>query len=74
MTDNTQEKSYKVAAENADWYQVVMNQGPPCFHLESPERFCLRAKRWAGHGDIHNYISLADLLEKVAAERSGPVE
>ena len=27
------------AAENPDWMQVVYNQGPPCFHVESG-RFC----------------------------------
>lgn len=59
------------AATNADWMQVVFNQGPPCFHLETrhgQSRFCLRAERWDGHktiggsGPIHEYVSLADLL------------
>jgi hypothetical protein len=59
-----------LAAENADWMQVVFNQGPPCFHLEG-SRFCLRAQRWDGHktiggsGPIHEYVSLADLLRDV---------
>jgi hypothetical protein len=61
------------AARNADWIQVVLNQGPPCFHFEADRvRFCLRAQRWAGHsddaGDIgHRFISLADLLEAALA-------
>ena len=56
-----------LAAERADWMQVVLNQGPPCFHLEG-RRFCLRAARWAGHDEaspLHKYVSLADLLRGV---------
>jgi hypothetical protein len=57
------------AAKNADWMQVVLNQGPPCFHYE-PERrlFCLRAERWAGHGDFHAFVPLADLLSRELSE------
>ncbi len=59
------------AAKNADWQQVVLNGGPPCFHID-PEgiepRFCLRAKRWAGHDDMHNFVSLAQLLAALADE------
>ena len=56
------------AARDADWMQVVLNQGPPCFHLEDG-RFCLRAQRW--HDEIaekvcHKYVSLEDLLRKVS--------
>ncbi len=53
------------AAKQADWLQVVYNQGPPCFHFEPDrERFCLRAERWDGHRDprFHEFASLADLL------------
>jgi hypothetical protein len=64
-------------AKRADWMQVVLNQGPPCFHVDpvhEPGRFCLRAKRWDGHGEgewpMHRFVSLADLLLRVAA----PVE
>lgn len=59
------------AAKDADWMQVVLNQGPPCFHLEDG-RFCLRAERWDGHktiggsGPIHEYVSLENLLRAVA--------
>jgi hypothetical protein len=49
------------AARLADWGQVASNGGPPCFHLEGG-RFCLRAERWDGHGPVHVFISLADLL------------
>lgn len=58
------------AAENMDWMQVVLNQGPPCFHLQANGRFCGRAERWDGHHPpglvIHKYVSLADLLKRVA--------
>lgn len=52
------------AAKNADWVQVVLNGGPPCFHLEEDRsRFCLRAERWDGHGAAdHPFVSLADLF------------
>lgn len=55
------------AAKDADWMQVVLNQGPPCFHLEDG-RFCLRAQRW--HDEIaekvcHKYVSLEALLRSV---------
>lgn len=55
------------AAKNADWQQVVLNGGPPCFHLEDG-RFCLRAERWDGHKavggsePIHKFVSLETLL------------
>lgn len=54
-----------LAAEHMDWMQVVLNGGPPCFHIEDG-RFCGRAERWAGHdNDLHRdhpFVSLADLL------------
>lgn len=59
------------AARNADWVQVAMNQGPPCFHLEDDGYFCLRAERWGGHhshnGSIpcHEYISLENQLQTI---------
>lgn len=62
------------AAKDADWMQVVLNQGPPCFHLEGA-RFCLRAERWDGHktiggsGPIHEFVSLEDLLRLLATVR-----
>lgn len=56
------EKAWVIAAENADWTQVRLNGGPPCFHLEERGRFCLRAERWAGHPADHQFVSLADLL------------
>lgn len=54
------------AAELADWRKVVLNGGPPCFHLEEDGTFCLRAKQWDGHDDLHRYVSLASLLRDVA--------
>lgn len=64
------------AAENMDWQQVVLNGGPPCFHLE--ERygmFCGRAERWCGHhmdGNghkaLHEFVSLKQLLSESDCE------
>lgn len=64
------------AAAHADWAQVILNGGPPCFMLErhgrheNVPRFCLRAERWLGHTDKdewpeHRFISLRDLLDKL---------
>lgn len=59
------------AAKDADWMQVVLNQGPPCFHLEEG-RFCLRAQRWDGHKviggseAIHEFVPLEMLLRSIA--------
>jgi hypothetical protein len=54
------------AAQEADWQQVALNGGPPCFHLEGNvvPRLCLRARRWAGHDTDHTYVSLGDLLSR----------
>jgi len=67
---NTTEKL--AAAENMDWQQVVMNGGPPCFHLCEDGHFCGRAERWEGHkvmypGDeaIHEFVSFAALLRGI---------
>lgn len=60
-------KEKLLAAQNADWVQVVLNGGPPCFHLDNG-RFCLRAERWDGHYTdkigpaIHKFVTLKDLL------------
>lgn len=66
-----------MAATEADWDQVVLNGGPPCFHLEG-RRFCLRARDWFGHGAIrgsdHKYVSLVDLLDPLLAGRITPHE
>lgn len=40
------------AAKRADWTQIALNGGPPCFHLEK-RRFCLRANHWVGHSSDH---------------------
>ena len=52
-----------LACERADWMQVVLNGGPPCFHLEGA-KFCLRARAWIGHDRprFHAYVSLRELL------------
>lgn len=52
-----------LAAEHADWQQVVLNGGPPCFHVEPDGRFCFRAERWDGHGEHHAFVSLVDALK-----------
>ena len=58
------------AAKAMDWEQVVLNGGPPCFHLDEDGdfcgRFCGRAERWPGHDDVHRFISLRDLLKEVS--------
>lgn len=60
-------------AERFDWQQVVLNGGPPCFHIEG-ERFCGRAQRWPGHeerAEMHKFVSLADLLRSVSSPAQG---
>jgi hypothetical protein len=58
----------------ADWVQVALNGGPPCFHFEEDRgRFCLRALRWAGHTHRdeypeHKFVSLSALLDLVREE------
>lgn len=63
MTESAKQKIVE-AAVVADWMQVVLNQGQPCFHLEEYGSFCLRSERWDGHGieDFHDFVSLHDLL------------
>ena len=58
------------AAYRADWTQVALNGGPPCFHIEN-DRFCLRADRWAGHPSAHEFVSLAALLD-IVREQGAP--
>ena len=54
------------AAARADWQQVILNGGPPCFALAPLDRgsFCLRAERWEGYGAEagHAFVSLHGLL------------
>ena len=47
------------AATRADWEQVRLNGGPPCFHIEDG-RFCFRAERWPGHPVYHPFTTLHD--------------
>lgn len=60
-----------LAAKRADWMQVVLNQGPPCFahYVDGDGTFCLRAERWEGHSTrgypSHPFVSLVDLLVSV---------
>lgn len=56
------------AAKQADWQQVVLNGGPPCFHVEN-SRFCLRAQGWDGHDGDHKFVSLADLIAALTASK-----
>jgi len=39
------EHKLKSAAKKMDWMQIVLNGGPPCFHIEPDGRFCGRAER-----------------------------
>lgn len=50
------------AARIADWEQVRLNGGPPCFKFMEGS-FCLRAKRWEGHDCHHEYTTLHDAFE-----------
>lgn len=57
------------AARNMDWMQVVLNGGPPCFHICDDGHFCGRAEAWDGHKTfsekepaLHEFVSLAALL------------
>lgn len=63
-----------IAAASADWQQVALNGGPPCFHFERGEmRFCLRAERWEGHAnskDFHEFVSLRSLFTRIASLES----
>lgn len=59
------------AAGRADWMQVALNGGPPCFHLEGSS-LCLRAERWAGHGEHHPFLSFAGLIRHLAQPRTNP--
>lgn len=61
-------KALLVAAHNMDWQQVVLNGGPPCFHLDDDGHFCGRALRWPGHigsiNKIHDFVSLETLIRE----------
>jgi hypothetical protein len=67
MTQNSDSlKEILAAAKAADWQQVVLNGGPPCFHLEEG-KFCLRAERWHSAA-THPYSSLFHLLRFTIAQ------
>jgi hypothetical protein len=66
------------ACYRANWQQVIINGGPPCFAFEESDgKFCLRAERWAGHTDKdkwpqrHRFVSLAALIDQVRADAKG---
>jgi hypothetical protein len=59
------------ACYRANWQQVIINGGPPCFAFEGDGKFCLRAERWAGHTQRHRFVSLAALLDQVRAAAKG---
>lgn len=52
-----------------DWGQVVLNGGPPCFFDDGKGWFCGRAERWAGHGVIHKYIPLSEIVAEAMLAR-----
>jgi len=60
-------EKYITAANAADWEQVLLNGGPPCFHMEEDGRFCFRAMRWAGHPADDEFISLSRMLQEFSA-------
>jgi len=62
------------AANNADWQQVLLNGGPPCFHFDAERgKFCLAAQRWAGHGKLHPFTGLADMIGSVVYNANSSV-
>jgi len=63
-------ESYLEAAKQMDWMQVVLNGGPPCFHIGEDGHFCGRAQRWAGHDDVHQFKSLADMIQTIAPDEA----
>jgi len=67
VADKKKRNALLHAAENADWGQVVLNGGPPCFHLCEDGTFCLRTDRWDGHVEdayqgSHKFVSLRAML------------
>lgn len=68
MGDDKKRNALLHAAENADWGQVVLNGGPPCFHVcKDDGLFCLRAERWDGHAadayrGSHKFVSLHAMI------------
>lgn len=60
------------AALHMDWMQVILNGGPPCFHLDDDGTFCGRAKRWPGHDELHKFIGLHALLSRLRSLPSEP--
>jgi len=68
------EQIVKLLASNTrdagmDWIQVRLNGGPPCFQLMPDGYLCGRAQRWEGHPEMHEYVSLRDLLAALLADR-----
>lgn len=58
---------YEKAAGKMDWQQVMFNGGPPCFDLAlGDDGFCGRAERWEGHDEMHKFVSLAELVKRIA--------
>lgn len=59
-----------------DWQQVSLNGGPPCFStMLATGRsgwYCGRAERWAGHGMLHKFVSLDNLLAAIITEYGAP--
>lgn len=64
MEKTTHQKMLLEAAKHMDWQQVVLNGGPPCFHLEEDGYFCGRAERWHDHG-THDFETLDKILEEM---------
>ena len=70
MMKNEEINALLQAASGMDWLQVVLNGGPPCFHLEPKlGKFCLRAKSWHDKSAtkmFHAYIPLDMLISSIA--------
>lgn len=71
---NSNVKAAIKASEHMDWQQVILNGGPPCFHICEDGRFCLRAKRWFGHkyDAEHDFVSMNELLTQLQSDETIP--
>lgn len=67
----------KTRRDPIDWQQVFLHGDEPCFCIpDGPDgtRFCLRAKRWAGHATDHGFKSLDDLFAEQDAALKAAVK
>ena len=63
----------RAACRNADWVQVVLNGGPPCFHLEG-NIFCLRAQSWHDSRGTHRFVPLRAMVDRAIELAAQPLK